>query len=184
MELKRTNPATVDNLWTEDDHSFQRYYVWFSGCARFFNSSIRPPIALDGTHIWGKYPRALLIAVSQDGDHGLFPLAFAIVESKCYATWSWFLANLHVTLEYVHNLTIVLDPMKGLTNAVKDVLPTAKHCYCCRHISKNIQAKFKNDGIVIKFWCAARSTRICEYENYTAEIRSIDECPVLKSPQP
>ena len=110
----------------------------------------------------------------QDGDHGLFPLAFGIVESECYATWSWFIANLDETLEHVQNLTIVSDRMKGLTNAVKDVLPTARHCYCCRHISQNIQAKFKNDGIVMKFWCAARTTRACEYENYMAEIRSID----------
>ncbi|MFX5245463.1 transposase, partial [Acinetobacter baumannii] len=70
------------------------------------------------------------------------------------------MANLDLTLEHVQNLTIVSDRMKGLTNAVKDVIPTAKHCFCCRHISQNIQAKFKNDGIVMKFWCAARSTRV------------------------
>ena len=26
----------------------------------------------------------------------------------------------------------------------------------------------------MKFWCTARSTRVCEYKNYMAEIRSID----------
>ena len=109
LELKRTYLGTVDNLWTDDDHSFQRYYVCFGGCAWTFKSSIRPLIALDGTHLRGKYPGALLIAVCQDGDHGLFPLAFAIVESECYATWSWFLANLDVTLENAQNLTIVSD---------------------------------------------------------------------------
>ena len=88
LELKSTKSGTVDNLWIEDDHSFQRYYVCFGACARSFKSSLRPLIALDGTHLRGKYPGALLIAVCQDGDHGLFPLAFAIVESECYATWS------------------------------------------------------------------------------------------------
>ena len=63
LELKRTNPGTVDNLWTDDDHSFQRYYVCFGGCAQSFKSSIRPLIALDGTHLRGKYLGALLIVV-------------------------------------------------------------------------------------------------------------------------
>ena len=31
LELKRTNLGIVDNLWIEDDHSFQRYYVCFGG---------------------------------------------------------------------------------------------------------------------------------------------------------
>ena len=155
LELKSTNPGAVDNLWTEDDHSFQIYYVCFSGCARSFKSSLRLLIALDGKHIRGKYPRALLIVVCQDDDHRLFPLAFAIVESEGYATWSWFLANLDETLEHVHNLTIVSDRMKGLSNVVKDVLPNAKHCYCCCHNSRNIQSKFKDDGIIMKFWCRA-----------------------------
>ncbi|XXG77428.1 hypothetical protein AAC387_Pa08g1582 [Persea americana] len=108
LEMKRTNPGTVDNLWTDDD------------------------------------------------------------------CWSWFIANLDETLEHCQNLTIVSDRMKGLTNAMKDVLPTARHCYCCRHISQNIQAKFKNYGIAMKFWRAVHTTRSCEYENYMAEIRSID----------
>ena len=48
LELKSTNPGTVDNLWIEDDRSFQRY---FGGCAQSFKSSIRPLIALDGIHL-------------------------------------------------------------------------------------------------------------------------------------
>lgn len=51
LELKRTNPSRIDNLWKEDDDSFQRYFVCFGGCAQSSKSSIRPLIGLDGAHL-------------------------------------------------------------------------------------------------------------------------------------
>lgn len=54
---------------------------------------------LNGSHIRDKYPNSLLIAVSQDEDHSLFPIAFVVVESECCETWSRFLANLDLALK-------------------------------------------------------------------------------------
>ena len=33
--------------------------------------------------------------IAQDGDKGIFPLAFALVEKECIAAWSWFITCLH-----------------------------------------------------------------------------------------
>ena len=37
-------------------------------------------IQVDGTWLYGKYKHVLLIAVAQDGENNVFPIAFAIVE--------------------------------------------------------------------------------------------------------
>lgn len=58
---------------------------------------------------------------------------------------------------------------------VKDVLPNVKHCYCCKHLASNIQGKFKNEGMVIKFWCVARAYCLCEHERHMAKIRDVDQ---------
>ncbi|KAL5161656.1 hypothetical protein HKD37_07G018908 [Glycine soja] len=40
----------------------------------------KPIIQVDGTHLYGKYSGTLLMATSQDGNGGVLPLAFAVVE--------------------------------------------------------------------------------------------------------
>lgn len=47
-------------------------------------------VALDGTHLRGKHKEILLTASMMDGDHGIFLLAYAIVENESRLTWSWF----------------------------------------------------------------------------------------------
>ncbi|RYR73634.1 hypothetical protein Ahy_A02g008072 [Arachis hypogaea] len=50
-------------------------------------------------HLYGRYGGVLLIAVAQDGNSNIMPIAFANVESKSTKSWSFFLTNLrrHVT---------------------------------------------------------------------------------------
>ncbi|KAL0914359.1 hypothetical protein M5K25_014703 [Dendrobium thyrsiflorum] len=47
----------------------------------------RPMLSLDGMFLLGKYRGTLLVAVWIDGNGGLYPLAFAIVEAESNETW-------------------------------------------------------------------------------------------------
>ncbi|XP_057756103.1 uncharacterized protein LOC130975308 [Arachis stenosperma] len=51
-------------------------------------------IRVDGTHLYGKYKGCLLVAVSQDGNNNIVPIAFAIVEGETSDAWHFFLSNL------------------------------------------------------------------------------------------
>ncbi|XP_025661927.1 uncharacterized protein [Arachis hypogaea] len=44
--------------------------------------SCKPIVQVDGTHLYGKYKGALLVAVSQDGNGNIVPLTFAVVEGE------------------------------------------------------------------------------------------------------
>ncbi|XP_025678439.1 uncharacterized protein [Arachis hypogaea] len=59
----------------------------------------KPFVSVDSTHLYGKYSGVLLIAVIQDGNNNILPIAFAIVESDSTKSWSFFFTNLrrHVT---------------------------------------------------------------------------------------
>ncbi|XP_015968760.1 uncharacterized protein LOC107492270 [Arachis duranensis] len=50
-------------------------------------------IRVDGTHLYGKYKGCLLVAVSQDGNNNIVPIAFAIVEGETSDAWHFFLSN-------------------------------------------------------------------------------------------
>eukprot|EP00268_Persea_americana_P040560 TRINITY_DN40300_c0_g1_i6.p1 TRINITY_DN40300_c0_g1~~TRINITY_DN40300_c0_g1_i6.p1 ORF type:complete len:742 (-),score=94.17 TRINITY_DN40300_c0_g1_i6:207-2432(-) len=175
LELQRTSPGTITHLLKEDDNSFSKIFWAFGSSIQSFCSSLRPLIAVDGAQLRGKYPGVLFCAMTYDGDHRLFPLAFAIVESKDQETWEWFLAAVDNALGPVQNLTIVTGQQENLISAVQQKLPNASHCYCVRHISQNLHSVFKDDGIVAKFWNAARAYKPFEYERHMNDIRNISE---------
>ncbi|XP_016195800.1 uncharacterized protein LOC107636839 [Arachis ipaensis] len=50
-------------------------------CIRAFRHC-KPVVQVDGTHLYGKYKGCLLVAVSQDGNNNIIPIAFAIVEGE------------------------------------------------------------------------------------------------------
>lgn len=49
----------------------------------------KPFIVLDGCHLKGLYGSKLLCAIGGDPNDQMYPLAFAIVEVECKASWTW-----------------------------------------------------------------------------------------------
>lgn len=175
IELQRTNPGTVTNIDTTSEDRFRRFFWAFGVCLRSFINTCRPMIAVDGTHLRGKYPGVLLVVVTHDANHKLLPIAFAFAESERRDSWEWFLANLHIALGEPNNLTIVSDRQKGLIPALLNTIPSAKHSYCCRHIAENIRVAFSDTAIVAKFWRAAKANRPFEYDAYMTDIRAVSQ---------
>ena len=48
----------------------------------------------DGCHLRGKYGGVVLSAVTTDGDCGIFPVAYAVVETENKEAWAFFLTCL------------------------------------------------------------------------------------------
>ena len=111
-------------------------------------------VAVDGSHLCGKYPGVLLVAVTLDANNKLFPIAFAFAEAERSDSWEWFLANLPLSLGQPTNLIIISDRQKGLVPALANIIPSATHCYCCRHLAENIKKNFNDSAILMKFWYA------------------------------
>ena len=64
----------------EEDQAFQKFFVGFKASIESFKLRCRPFIGLDGCHLRSKYLKILLSATALNGNNGLFPIAFAIVE--------------------------------------------------------------------------------------------------------
>ncbi|XP_027351418.1 uncharacterized protein LOC113862536 [Abrus precatorius] len=58
-----------------------RIFWNFAPCIRAFRHC-KPLVQVDGTHLYGKYKRALLVAVAQDDNQNILPIGFAIVEGE------------------------------------------------------------------------------------------------------
>jgi len=51
-------------------------------------------VQVDETFLYGKYRGALLVAIAQDGQNNILPIAFTIVEGETADAWFFFLQYL------------------------------------------------------------------------------------------
>ncbi|KAL7181231.1 hypothetical protein ACSBR1_040162 [Camellia fascicularis] len=85
------NPGSyVDIDYDEHNYRFRRFFISFKASIDGFRHC-RPLLFLDGTFFKGRFKGFLLAATGKDGNQGLFPLAYAIVDSENHTNWGWFL---------------------------------------------------------------------------------------------
>ncbi|XP_021767772.1 uncharacterized protein LOC110732169 [Chenopodium quinoa] len=111
-------------------------------------------------HLKGNYGGILLSAVAVDANNEIYPLAYAIVRSEDKETWAYFFWHLHniVKQSSREHWTIISDRQKGVDIALKQVWPSAKRRYCCRHLSRNYKKAFPSPLMYTLFWRACNAT--------------------------
>ncbi|PKA57928.1 hypothetical protein AXF42_Ash012467 [Apostasia shenzhenica] len=89
-------------------------FICFDILKAGFLDGCRPFIGLDGCHLKGAFKGVLLVVVSVDGNSGIFPLAWAVVEAENTDSWHWFLLLLQQALNFKveEPLTIIHDRQK------------------------------------------------------------------------
>nr|XP_043633729.1 uncharacterized protein LOC122604935 [Erigeron canadensis] len=156
IELKHRNPGTTVKLdfhptTTEqfETRVCRRIFVCLGSLKMGFQELGRELLGLDGAFMKGPYPGQLLTAVCVDGNNGIYPVAYALVEAECKASWEWFLECLGDDLGLPNNVnfTFISDRQKGILPAINKVFPSAEHRFCLRHINENMIAKFRDGGL-------------------------------------
>ncbi|XP_027368460.1 cation/H(+) antiporter 15-like [Abrus precatorius] len=130
------------------DVQILRHIFWsFAPCIRAFRYC-KPLVQVDGTHLYGKYKGALLVAVAQDDNQNILLIGFAIVEGKTADDWQFFLENLCKHVVTQDGVGIISDRHKSINAAIRRSNrqwepPKAFHMYCIRHIAANFLQRFK-----------------------------------------
>ncbi|KAK9279492.1 hypothetical protein L1049_013171 [Liquidambar formosana] len=138
-EATRTNPGSIFVLDVdEDSNQFKRFFASFSACINGFKYC-RPMLFVDGTFLKSRYKGQLLAATAKDGNQGLFPLAFAVVDSESKENWRWFFKNLLEVVGDERQITFISDRNNGLKSALSKVFPNAYHAYCLHHLKINLR---------------------------------------------
>ncbi|KAL5148380.1 hypothetical protein HKD37_13G035425 [Glycine soja] len=138
----------VGNTVSREHRQFHRVFWTFGQCKKAFKYC-KPIIQVDNTHLYGKYRGTLLMATSQDGNGGVLPLAFAVVEGETLTAWSWFLVHLPEHVTDKNGICLISDRHTSIKSAVANEAlgwqpPHGYHVYCVRHIASNFNQKFNN----------------------------------------
>ncbi|XP_058076381.1 uncharacterized protein LOC131224963 [Magnolia sinica] len=170
-ELRIANLGTLTSLLVnQQTMRFERCFVALEQCVRSFQTSLRRVLAVDGTHLKGKYKGILFIATTLDDDNHIFPVAFGIGESKNSSNWNWFLTYISDLLGNLPGLVIISDRHKGLMKEVPQVFQAATHGYCAYHIYRNLVDTFKDKSLEIYYWQAVKTCRRAEFDKLMHDI--------------
>lgn len=179
-QIRRTNPGSMASVCVNPvDNSFQRLFISYQASIYGFLNACRPLIGLDRTVLKNKYLGTLLFATSFDGDGGLFPLAFGVVDEENDESWMWFLSELHKLLdtntENMPRLTILSDRQKSIVDGVESNFPTAFHGFCMLHLSESFRKEFNDSLLSELLWEAANALTVMEFDSKVLEMEEISQ---------
>ncbi|XP_072059669.1 uncharacterized protein [Arachis hypogaea] len=142
-----TMPAYQGDELVGDIRVLHRVFWSYYPCIRAFRHC-KPVVQVDETHLYGKYKGCLLVAVSQDGNNNIVPIAFAVVEGETSDAWHFFLSNLRQHVVTRDGIGLISDRHESINAAVERSNgawspPRTFHMFCIRHIESNFLRKFK-----------------------------------------
>ncbi|XP_035550811.1 uncharacterized protein LOC108980944 isoform X2 [Juglans regia] len=149
-KMMEANPGSIVKLCATEDKRFQRLFVSFHATMFGFQNGCRPLLFLDTTSLKSKYHEVLLTATALDGNDGVFPVAFAVVDTENDKNWRWFLEQLKSAMSTSIFITFVSDREKGLKKLVLEVFQKAHYGYSIFHLienfKKNLKGPFHGNG--------------------------------------
>ncbi|KAM3249991.1 hypothetical protein P3L10_011761 [Capsicum annuum] len=156
------------------DGSFVYYFLAFGACIRGY-VHMRKVIAVDGTHLYGKYGDVLLSAVAQDTENHIFSIVFCVVDKENDASWTFFFQKLKSIIEDEPDLCVISDRHISIANAFSRVYSHAHHELCMRHLAENLCVNQHCEEYLYLFYTAAKAYSFDKFSDNFVELKS--KCP-------
>ncbi|KAL3329826.1 hypothetical protein AABB24_033937 [Solanum stoloniferum] len=180
-KIKETNPGSVATVYAKDDSSFHRLFILFHASITGFRQGCRPLLFLDSTLLYAKYQGTLLAAVGVDGNDGVFPLAFAVVDEETNDNWHWFLSELKSTVLMSCPITFVCDFQRGIRESLHEIFnEECRHGYCLRYLAEklnnDLHGQFSHEArrlMIQDLYTAACAPTLESFERCAENIRAI-----------
>ncbi|XP_060965405.1 uncharacterized protein LOC115713453 [Cannabis sativa] len=139
------NPDTITDIVSEDNRF--KYCFWSLDACRKGFKYCRPVISIDGT----------FLKTNENHD-----------------SWKYFLRKLKEAIGPVENLMFISDRHQSIEHAVDVVFPEACHCACFKHITMNVNHKFKTDVCNKQIWLAAYAWNKTECDRHFEVLKQMD----------
>lgn len=137
-----------DQTQTNTVRQFKRCFWAFGPCVTAFKY-MKPLLQIDATHLYGKYKGKLLVAVAQDGNNKIIPMAFGLVAGESRDDWKYFLDRIRNKIIGPRtDVAVITDRAGAIMSIMREEWywrpPYAQHFLCLRHIASNFQTRFGN----------------------------------------
>ncbi|XP_049349465.1 uncharacterized protein LOC125814043 [Solanum verrucosum] len=132
-------------------------------------------IAVDGTHLHGKYEGVLLSVVAQDTENHVYPIAFCVVDKENDASWTFFFEKLKEIVVDELDLCFISDRYNSIANDIVNVYNHAYLGYCMRHLGENLCVNHHCRDYLYLYYNATNVYSLEEFDNHFVEFKN--KCP-------
>ncbi|XP_013617146.1 PREDICTED: uncharacterized protein LOC106323595 [Brassica oleracea var. oleracea] len=172
-KIRMANPGTLARLEVDANNRFKYLFLTFSASITGF-PFMRKVVVVDGIFLQGKYKGTLLIATSQDANFQIFPIAFAVVDTKNDESWTWFFRQLSRVIPDDEGLALISERHKSIRKAISVVYPLGSTGIFTYHLYKNILLRYRGRDLFGLVKKAAYSFRLADFEASFETIKGLN----------
>nr|ACG60684.1 maize transposon MuDR-like protein [Brassica oleracea var. alboglabra] len=172
-KIRMANPGTLARLEVDANNRFKYLFLTFSASITGF-PFMRKVVVVDGIFLQGKYKGTLLIATSQDANFQIFPIAFAVVDTKNDESWTWFFRQLSRVIPDDEGLALISERHKSIRKAISVVYPLGSTGIFTYHLYKNILLRYRERDLFGLVKKAAYSFRLADFEASFETIKGLN----------
>ncbi|XP_060200387.1 uncharacterized protein LOC132628640 [Lycium barbarum] len=159
------NDGTDFYIGLLDDNRFLCYFVSCATCIRGY-THMRKVIAVDGTHLYGKYEGVLLFSVAQDTENHVYPIAFCILDKERDDSWTYFFQQLKFIIVDKPDLCIISSRHKSIANDISRTYEHAHDELCMKYLSENLRKNFQCGDSLHAYYNAAKAYGYKEFDEH------------------
>ncbi|KAF7123126.1 hypothetical protein RHSIM_Rhsim12G0034000 [Rhododendron simsii] len=149
QRLIESIPNTKAVWSSSEDGKFKQFFVAYGCSITGFLAGCRPILFIDACFWTSPYHGSCLSAVAYDANDQLHPIAYAIVSSKNYEDWLWFMHNLKEIVAE-KEIVVVTDHNPGLLRTVKELFGNECNAWYVRHVKENFSKFATGKGMKVK----------------------------------
>ncbi|KAM3326197.1 hypothetical protein P3S67_001323 [Capsicum chacoense] len=153
---------------------FIYYFMAFGASIRRY-THMRKVIAVDGTHLSGKYEGVLLSAIAQDTQNYIYPLAYYVVDKENDTSWGFFFEKLKAFVVDKPELCVISDRHVSIANSLARHYPLAHHDVYMRYLDENLQANHHCSNSLYLYYHEAKAYTLEEFNDYFNALK--ERCP-------
>ncbi|PHT62575.1 hypothetical protein T459_33546 [Capsicum annuum] len=169
------NPGSINSLMVDEKSGRFIYYFMAFGASIRGYAHMRKVVAVDGTHLFGKYEGVLLSAVAQDTQNHIYPLAYYVVDKENDASWGFFFGKLKAFVVDEPELCIFSDRHVSISNGLARHYPLVHHGVCMRHLGENLRINHHYFDSLYLYYHAAKAYTLEEFNDYFKPLK--ERCP-------
>ncbi|XP_016556150.2 uncharacterized protein LOC107855643 [Capsicum annuum] len=133
---------------------------------------MRKVIAVDDTHLYGKYEGVLLSTIEQDTENHIYPIAFCVVDKENDASWMFFFKKLKSIVVDGPYLYFISYRHKSIANGIAKAYNHAHHGYYMRHLGENLRVNYHYGEHLYLFYNAAEAYSPKEFSDHFVEFKN------------
>nr|XP_010315756.1 uncharacterized protein LOC104645599 [Solanum lycopersicum] len=163
---------------TKGSLKFMYYILAISACITGV-AHMKKVVAVDDTHLNGKYEGVLLSAVAQDTEKDVYLIAFCVVDKENEASWTFFFEKSKEIVVDEPDLCFISDIHKSITNDIADVYNHAHQGYRMRHLGENHRVNHHCGDYLYLYYNAAKAYSLEEFDNHFVKFKNKFPATVL-----